>query len=182
QLTGDGARVRDELTGGELDLPARAVVNATGVWAGTLTSDVALRPSRGTHLVVRSATLGQPGAAVSVPFPGQPGRFLLTLPWLDGMTLVGLTDVDAGTTIPDVPQPADAEVDQLVAAVNEVLRVPIGKEDVVGRFAGLRPLLTDHAADGASTADLSRRHSVTVGTEGLVTVTGGKLTTYRRMA
>src|SRR5690606_36100061 len=106
QVTGDGARVRDELTGGELDLHARAVVNATGVWAGTLSPDVRLRPSRGTHLVVRSCTVGQLGTAVSIPFPGQPGRFLLTLPWHDGMTLVGLTDIDAGSAVPDVPQPS----------------------------------------------------------------------------
>ncbi|MQA06602.1 MAG: FAD-dependent oxidoreductase [Streptosporangiales bacterium] len=182
QLTGAGARLRDERTGAEFDVPARAVVNATGVWAGTLSTDVALRPSRGTHLVVRSSALGTLGAAVSVPFPGQPGRFLITVPWSDGLTLVGLTDVEAGTDIPDVPRPADSEVGDLVAAVNEVLQVPIGTEDVVGTFAGLRPLLTDASAVAANTSDLSRKHAVVTGTDGLVTVTGGKLTTYRRMA
>lgn len=182
EVTGGGARVRDELTGGELDIAARAVVNATGVWAGTLTPDVALRPSRGTHLVVRSETIGRLGVAVSVPFPGQPGRFLLVLPWSDGLALVGLTDVEAGVEIPDVPRPSDDEVDSLVGAVNEVLRVPIGREDVVGTFAGLRPLLAGGHDDAGDTADLSRRHAVVVGTDGLVTVTGGKLTTYRRMA
>lgn len=182
QVTGDGARLRDELTGVELDVRARAVVNATGVWAGTLASDVALRPSRGTHLVVRSHSLGRLGAAISVPFRADPGRFLLVLPWTDGMALIGLTDVDAGGELPDVPRPDDAEIDYLLAAVDDVLRVPIGREDVAGAFAGLRPLLADPDEAAAPTSDLSRRHSVTVGTDGLVTVTGGKLTTYRRMA
>lgn len=180
EATGAGARLEDELTGEELDVGARAVVNAAGVWAGTLTSDIALRPSRGTHLVVRARTLHRPGVAVNVPFPGQPHRFLLVLPWSDDLVLVGLTDVDAGTELPDVPRPADDEVDTLLDALNEVLGVPIGKEDVVGAYAGLRPLLADD--DTSATADLSRRHSVTVGDDGLVTVTGGKLTTYRKMA
>lgn len=182
QVTGDGARLRDELTGAELDVSARAVVNATGVWAGTLASEVSLRPSRGTHLVVRSRTLGRLGAAVSVPFRADPSRFLLVLPWSDGTALIGLTDVDAGDSLPDVPRPDEAEIDYLLAAVDDVLRVPIGREDVAGAFAGLRPLLADPDDAGAPTSDLSRRHSVTVGADGLVTVTGGKLTTYRRMA
>ncbi|MGH3095444.1 MAG: glycerol-3-phosphate dehydrogenase/oxidase, partial [Streptosporangiales bacterium] len=181
-VSGDGAEAYDELTGTRLDLRARAVVNATGVWAGSLSPDVTLRPSRGTHLLLRSATLGGFGTALTVPFPDDPSRFLLVLPWGEGLVLVGLTDVAADGELPDVPQGSDAEVDYLLGALGEVLQVPVSRADVVGTFAGLRPLLADPGRAAASTADLSRRHAVTVGADGLVTVTGGKLTTYRRMA
>lgn len=176
--TGAGARVRDELTGAEADLEARAVINATGVWADTLAPDIRLRPSRGTHLVVRSSSLGSMRCVVNSPVPGHFGRFVFTLPQLDGTTYVGLTDEPADGEPPDVPRPVDGEIDFLLDTINPVLRTPLTRRDVVGTFAGLRPLLD---ADG-ETADLSRRHTVRTGPDGLVTVVGGKLTTYRRMA
>jgi glycerol-3-phosphate dehydrogenase len=178
-LAGDGADVRDELTGAQYVIRARAVVNATGVWAGELADGVRLRPSRGTHLVLRAATLGTPLSGLHLPIPGTTGRFALVLPQDDGRVYVGLTDEPADGPIPDVPQPTEAEIGFLLDIVDSALEVPVRRADVVGAFAGLRPLLD---GPGGRTADLSRRHAVLTGRDGVVTVVGGKLTTYRRMA
>jgi glycerol-3-phosphate dehydrogenase len=178
-LTGDGAGVRDELTGEEHAIRARAVINATGVWAGGLAGGVRLRPSRGTHLVLRAEALGAPTSGLHLPVPGTTGRFALVLPQDDGRVYVGLTDEPADGPIPDVPQPTEAEIGFLLDLVDSALEVPVRRSDVVGAFAGLRPLLD---APGDRTADLSRRHAVLTGRDGVVTVVGGKLTTYRRMA
>ncbi|SNQ47497.1 Glycerol-3-phosphate dehydrogenase 1 [Frankia canadensis] len=191
---------RDVLGGGDVEIRARAVINATGVWAPALAPGIRLRPSRGTHLVVRSEAFAGGRGALSVPIPGERGRFALVLPQGDGRVYVGLTDVPVDR-ITDVPEPDEAEITQLIEIVSTVLAAPLDRADVVGTFAGLRPLLDDeHHADGEHlggggragsagaarsgrhTADLSRRHLVHTGDDGLVTVVGGKLTTYRRMA
>jgi glycerol-3-phosphate dehydrogenase len=177
--------VRDTRGGGELGLRARAVVNATGVWAPTLAPGIRLRPSRGTHLVVRSDALAGGRGALSVPIPGERNRFALVLPQGDGRVYVGLTDVPVDR-ITDVPEPADDEIAQLVDVVSTVLAAPLDRADLLGAFAGLRPLLDEGPSPAGTapgrTADLSRRHLVHTGADGLVTVVGGKLTTYRRMA
>ncbi|MBB2894768.1 glycerol-3-phosphate dehydrogenase/oxidase [Flexivirga oryzae] len=180
--TGDGARVRDELTGSEHDVKARAVINATGVWAGQLAPGIRLRPSRGTHLVVRSSTLGSTDCVVNSPVPGHFGRFVFSLPQLDGTTYIGLTDEPVDGDPPDVPRPDDSEVDFLLGSINRVLRTTLTRDDVIGSYAGLRPLLDADGDTRGGTADLSRRHAVRIAPDGLVTVVGGKLTTYRRMA
>lgn len=177
EASGDGARVRDERTRDVAEIKARAVINATGVWAGRLAPDIRLRPSRGTHLVVRSSSLASMDCVVNSPVPGHFGRFVFTLPQLDGTTLIGLTDEPA-SEVPDVPLPDDSEITFLLDTINPVLRTALTRQDVIGSYAGLRPLLD---ADG-ETADLSRRHAVLTAPDGLVTVVGGKLTTYRRMA
>jgi glycerol-3-phosphate dehydrogenase len=177
-LTGEGAEVRDETTGETGRIRARAVVNATGVWAGELVPEVALRPSRGTHLVLRSGSLPGLAVAVTAPVPGESNRYVLVLPQPDGTVYVGLTDEPVDGPIPDVPEPTETEIGFLLDVVGAVFEHPLHREDVVGAFAGLRPLLD---ADGA-TADLSRRHAVLTSTTGVVTVVGGKLTTYRQMA
>ncbi|NRQ30539.1 FAD-dependent oxidoreductase [Nonomuraea sp. NN258] len=175
RLTGRGARVRDELTGAEFDIRAEVVINATGVWAGGLDPAVKLRPSRGTHLVLGPL----PGlrAGLHVPIPGETNRFALVLPQPDGRVHVGLTDVPVDGPVPDVPEAPEEDVRTLLEVLNGVLEVPVTREAVAGVYAGLRPLL---AAEGR-TADISRRHAVLPG-DGVVTVVGGKLTTYRRMA
>src|SRR5699024_1749922 len=104
RLAGDEAQVRDERTGATGTIRARAVVNATGVWAGDLAPDIRLRPSRGTHLVVRSAALRDSRAVLNAPVPGRVGRFVFALPQPDGVTYVGLTD-EAVDGHPDVPTP-----------------------------------------------------------------------------
>ncbi|GAA2587925.1 glycerol-3-phosphate dehydrogenase/oxidase [Actinomadura fulvescens] len=184
-LTGDGAEVRDELTGRTFGIRARGVVNATGVWAGGLVEGVRLRPSRGTHLVVRAESLRGLTAGMHVPIPGERARFILVIPQGDGRVYVGLTDEPADEPIPDVPTPTEAEIGFLLDILDSALDVPVRRDEVIGSFAGLRPLLDDHPArDGGSggTADISRRHAVLTSPDGVVTIVGGKLTTYRRMA
>jgi glycerol-3-phosphate dehydrogenase len=177
-VDGDGAQVRDELTGQVGQVKARAVVNAAGVWSGELVDEVRLRPSQGTHLVLRSASLGEPRAAIMAPVPGETNRYVFALPQHDGRTYVGLTDEPLPGPVPAVPTPTAAEVGFLLDVLGAVVERPLTRADVVGSFAGLRPLLH---ADG-DTADLSRRHAVLTSRYGVVTVVGGKLTTYRRMA
>jgi len=177
-LHGDGAEVCDELAGTSASIKARMVINATGVWAGELVPGIRLRPSRGTHLVMRAESLGNPSVALTTPIPGEGNRFVFALPQPDGLVYVGLTDEPAEGPVPDVPQPTDGEIGFLLDVINGVLDRPADRSDVVGSYAGLRPLLDA----GGRTADLSRKHSVLTSPEGVVTIIGGKLTTYRRMA
>ena len=185
ELGASGARVRDELTGEEGEIRARVVVNATGVWADGLVEGIRIRPSRGTHLVLRSDRLGPLPAGLHVPVPGESNRFVLVLPQGDGRVYVGLTDEPVEGPVPDVPEVPETDIGFLLDVLGSVLDAPVGREDVVGAFAGLRPLLDTTAEDGsgaARTADVSRRHAVLTSSEGVITVVGGKLTTYRRMA
>ncbi|MFF0160760.1 glycerol-3-phosphate dehydrogenase/oxidase [Streptomyces sp. NPDC005263] len=184
ELTGSGARVRDELTGREGHIRARAVINASGVWASDLVDGIRIRPSRGTHLVLRSEHLGPLPAGLHIPVPGESNRFVLVLPQGDGRVYVGLTDEPVEGGVPDVPEAPESDIGFLLDVLGSVLDVPVHREDVVGAFAGLRPLLDTSADSGtaAGTADISRRHAVLTAPDGVVTVVGGKLTTYRRMA
>ncbi|GAB4083564.1 glycerol-3-phosphate dehydrogenase/oxidase [Myceligenerans cantabricum] len=177
-----GADLTCTLTGASLGVRARAVINATGVWAGTVDPSVRLRPSRGTHVVVPAQRLGNPVAGLMVPLPGSISRFVFALPQEHGRVSVGLTDEEAPGPVPDVAEPSAGEVGFLLSAVSRALEVPLTRDDVVGAYAGLRPLV-DAGDDGRRSADVSRRHLVRVseGT-GAVNVLGGKLTTYRRMA
>jgi glycerol-3-phosphate dehydrogenase len=185
QLRAGGATVRDEHgDGGSFDLRARHVINATGVWAGELSGGaVQLRPSKGSHVLVPAAAVGDPRAAVNAPLPDASTRFVFAVPRPDGLVMIGITDAPFDGPIPDVPEVDAAEETFLLQSIGRVLDRTPTPDDVVGRFAGLRPLLArgDEDADEAATADLSRRHAV-VEHDGIVTVVGGKLTTARRMA
>lgn len=176
-VTGRGGELRDESTGETRSITAKAVINATGVWAGDLV-DVNLKPSRGTHLVLRQKTLPGLKTAVTVPVPDTRNRYMFVLPQADGNLYIGLTDVDSDGEIPDVPQPSEAEIGLLLDVVAAAFERPIRRTDVVGAFAGLRPLLSS----GGPTADLSRKHAVLTSATGVITIVGGKLTTYRKMA
>lgn len=176
---GTGADVRDTLTGASLRLRARAVVNATGAWADTLAPQTRLRPSKGVHLVLPALVLGHPAAAMTVPVPGERNRYVFALPTADGLVHVGLTDDPLTGPLPEVPPVEDSEIAFLLDTLSRGLELPLTRSDVVGSYAGVRPLL---AGEQGRTADLSRRHSVSQGDDGLWTVLGGKLTTYRRMA
>jgi glycerol-3-phosphate dehydrogenase len=178
EADGHGAVLLDELTGSVVEVAARAVVNAAGVWAGSLVDHIDLRPSRGTHVVLRAEALPGLRVALTLPVPGERNRFLIVLPQPDGGYYVGLTDEPVDGDPPDVPVPSPAEVAFLLDTTSAALATPLDTADVVGAFAGLRPLLR---AQGR-TSDLSRRHAVLTSRTGVVTVVGGKLTTYRRMA
>ncbi len=184
ELGSDGALVRDSVSGHAFRLAARSVLNATGVWAGELVDSVRLRPSRGSHLVLDGIRLGITGTALTVPIPGSLNRFALLLPQQDGRCYLGLTDEPLDGPIPDVPTVPESDVDFLLEVGSSALARPLSRADVIGRFAGLRPLVASGSGKTGSgkTADLSRRHAVLTGPNGVVTAVGGKLTTYRRMA
>jgi glycerol-3-phosphate dehydrogenase len=170
--------VRDELTGATIAVRARSVIVAAGVWSGGLVDDVPLRPSKGAHLVLPASALDNPTAAFNVLLPGSINRFVFGVPRPDGTVLVGLTD-DAVDTIDDEPAVTAEDEKFLLETLSTGLARPITSDDVIGRYAGLRPLLG--GGDGDSSADISRRHAL-LDRDGVLVIVGGKLTTYRRMA
>jgi glycerol-3-phosphate dehydrogenase len=182
-----GARV--DTGDGEIDVRAHVVVSATGVWADEVRElDDAgdadtLRPAKGVHVTV-PWDLVRNDIALIISVPGDK-RSLFLVPWVarpDGgfdHCYIGTTDTDFVDDL-DRVQTNDDDLDYVLAAVNHHLTSTITRDDVTGVWAGLRPLLK-RAASGR-TADLSRRHSITTSPSGVVTVTGGKLTTYREMA
>lgn len=177
-LSADRVRVRDGVSGSSFDIHARQVINATGVWAGTLTGSVRLRPSLGSHLVLAPGTVPMGTTSVNIGVPGETNRFVFLLPQPDGRVYLGLTDEPVSGDIPDVPSVPESDVDFLLSLASSVLAQPLTRDDVAGSYAGLRPLVEG----GGRSADLSRKHAVLAGSDGLLTVVGGKLTTYRRMA
>jgi glycerol-3-phosphate dehydrogenase len=173
-----GATVEDTLTGERFDVSARSVVVAAGVWSGGLVSGVPLQPSKGAHLLVRPEALDNPTAAFNILVPGSRNRFVFAVPRPDGLVQIGLTD-DAVDEVVDEPQVTESDEGFLLATLSSGLSRPVTSADVVGRFAGLRPLLG--VASGGSPADISRRHAL-LDRDGVVVIVGGKLTTYRLMA
>ena len=175
-----GTRVQAD--GDEVEVRADVVVNAAGVW----TDDVraldepshphSIRPAKGIHITVPWSKVRN-DIAVVVPV-AKDRRSVFVVPWGD-LTYVGTTDTDYDGPLDD-PECTPDDVAYLLRAVNAVITEPVDEDDVLGTWAGLRPLLRTAADD--RTADLSRRHAVRRSEGGLVTVTGGKLTTYRRMA
>lgn len=177
--TGTSVRLTDQFTDESFDVTARAVINASGVWAGEVDPSIKLRPSRGTHLVFDAAAFGNPVAALTIPIPGEINRFVFAMPEQLGRVYLGLTDEDAPGPIPDVPQPAPDEVSFLLDTVNTALDVALTPSDVIGAYAGLRPLIDTGTG---RTADVSREHAVVESPSGVISVIGGKLTEYRFMA
>jgi glycerol-3-phosphate dehydrogenase len=175
-----GALVRDLESGAEIDVSARTVIAATGVWSNDITAllpdarpGLRVRASKGVHLVVpRSAITGDAGLILRTPT-----SVLFTLPW-GGHWIIGTTDTDWSL---DRAHPAASahDIGYLLAEVNQVLDRPLTAADIEGVYAGLRPLL---AGEDAASSALSRRHAVVESMLGLFLVAGGKLTTYRAMA
>jgi glycerol-3-phosphate dehydrogenase len=179
EVTGMSLRLTDQRTGESFEMSARAVINATGVWAGEIDPSLKLRPSRGTHLVFDAAALGNPTAALTIPIPGELNRFVFAMPEQLGRVYLGLTDEEAPGPIPDVPQPTPSEEGFLLDVVNTALGITLQSDDVIGAYAGLRPLIDTGAG---RTADVSRNHAVVESPAGVISVVGGKLTEYRHMA
>jgi len=165
-----------------VEVRARSVINATGVWADEVremdegTDPDSIRPAKGIHITVPWDRVRNDIAAV-IPVP-KDRRSVFVVPWLD-TTYIGTTDTEYDGPIDD-PQCTPDDISYLLAALNTTIEGTITEADVVATWAGLRPLL--RTARSERTADLSRRHGVQVSDGGLVTITGGKLTTYRRMA
>jgi glycerol-3-phosphate dehydrogenase len=179
EATGTSLRLTDQRTGESFDMSAGAVINATGVWAGEIDPSLTLRPSRGTHLVFDAKSLGNPTAALTIPIPGELNRFVFAMPEQLGRVYLGLTDEEAPGPIPDVPQPTSGEITFLLDVVNTSLDITLDTADVIGAYAGLRPLIDTGAG---RTADVSRDHAVVESPSGVISVIGGKLTEYRHMA
>ncbi len=183
EVTGRGAVLVDQLSGRQLNVDARIVINAAGIWADQVTTGIKLRPSRGTHLVLPQSAFGGLSAVLTVPVPGELRRVVMAIPAPDDRVYVGLTDEDAPGPVSDVPRATDSEIDFLLSTISAAVRVPLTRDDLLGTYAGLRPLLdTGHHQGESKTADISRRHAVITSPDGVVTIVGGKLTTYRRMA
>ncbi len=179
-----GVRVTDSASGESFVVRAQNVVNATGVWADRLRPEELhneaevpiIRPSRGTHVTFRREDLPLNVGAI-VPAGG--GRFIFALPWLGG-SLVGTTDTDYDATDLDHVRPADDDVEYLLDAVNAFFATELTASDITGAFAGVRPLIS--SADAGKSVDISRKAELYETSSGMVTITGGKLTTWRRMA
>jgi glycerol-3-phosphate dehydrogenase len=180
-----GVRAHDVLGGAKLELDARCIVNATGVWVDAVRAMRAgpqqplVSPSQGVHLVVDRAFL--PGSqALLVPRTAD-GRVLFAVPWL-GKTLLGTTDTPRADC-PVEPEPFDEEVDFILREAGRVLARAPQRADIRSAWVGLRPLVRpSDATPSGPTRALSREHTVLIEPDGLVTVTGGKWTTYRAMA
>jgi glycerol-3-phosphate dehydrogenase len=178
-----GVLVRDDLTGGEFELAAENVVNATGVWADRLRPQElyveeevpVIRPSRGTHFMLPRELIDVRAGAI-VPAGG--GRTVFVLPWL-GRTLVGTTDNDYEGSVEHVP-PSGEDIAYLLEAMNGFFGTTLGPDDMSGAYAGVRPLIS--TGDPKKSVDISRKAELYETSSGLVTITGGKLTTWRRMA
>jgi glycerol-3-phosphate dehydrogenase len=183
-----GVIARDAIGGTELRIAAKCVVNATGVWvddlrnmdrdAGTPEKPGIVAPSQGVHLVVDRSFL--PGThALLVPKTAD-GRVLFAVPWL-GKTILGTTDTPRDDVVRE-PTPFKDEVEFILRESARYLSRAPTRADVRSVWVGLRPLVKPGGDDGDNTKQLSREHTVLVGRSGMVTVTGGKWTTYRAMA
>jgi glycerol-3-phosphate dehydrogenase len=178
-----GVRALDTESGAELEIQAANVINATGVWAdqlrpGELRDEAEMpriRPSRGTHVILSREDLPLVGGAI---VPAGSGRSIFALPWL-GRTLVGTTDNDYEGELEHV-QPSGEDVDYLLQAVNDFFGATLDSSHLVGAFAGVRPLIS--TGDPKKSVDISRKAELYETSSGMITITGGKLTTWRRMA
>lgn len=178
-----GARVRDTIAGKERSVPARAVINATGPWSDRTRSlgegghKARLRPTKGVHIVVPKSRLPVDNAVVC--FHPQDGRVLFAIPWGD-RTYIGTTDTDYTGDPGDVCADA-SDVEYLLAASNHYFpAASLVSDDVIATWAGVRPLIGQE--DASDESAVSREHEIRVDTDFLITIAGGKLTTYRRMA
>ncbi|MBZ5663105.1 MAG: FAD-dependent oxidoreductase [Acidobacteriia bacterium] len=178
----DGVSARDVETGDEFRAAAKVVVNATGAFSDLLRLQAEpgatplIVPSQGIHLVFDKTFL-QGESAVMVPHTGD-GRVLFAIPW-HGHTLVGTTDTPiAAATLEPVAM--EQEIQFILATAAQYLTKAPTRDDVLSVFAGIRPLV--RATGVASTAALSRDHLINIDRSGLVTICGGKWTTYRHMA
>lgn len=176
--------VRDTLSGRTYTVRARHVVNAGGVFAQRieeltgLPSQLTVEPSKGVHLVFSRETLPMGEDALVLPETDD-GRLLFLIPWKDRV-IVGTTDTEGGDV--DAPTTTEADAAYLLDHCRRYLSVTLREEDILSTFAGYRPLIKSQSTDKAASAQLSRSHAVLDGPADMVSIVGGKLTTWRRMA
>ncbi|MGZ4206734.1 MAG: glycerol-3-phosphate dehydrogenase/oxidase [Actinomycetota bacterium] len=176
------AFVEDAVGGQQITVGARVFISASGIWAGDVarldeeSPALRVRPAKGIHVIVPSSRLPVAGACI-IPSGVNDRRSLFAIPWY-GATLIGTTDTDYVGAL-DAPTVDADDLGYVLHAANHGFEIDLTQADLISAFAGLRPLLD---AGGARTADISRRHAIIRSTDGLITITGGKLTTYRRMA
>ncbi|MHB8465104.1 MAG: glycerol-3-phosphate dehydrogenase/oxidase [Acidimicrobiales bacterium] len=178
----EGGRAVGVMLDDSTTVRARVIVNAAGVWADDVraldegTHPDSIRPAKGIHVTVPAHRLPCDIAAV-VPVP-KDRRSIFVVPWGDE-TYIGTTDTDYDGSLDD-PECTPQDIAYLLDAINQATTSALTTSDITGTWAGLRPLVK--AASSERTADLSRRHQVASSASGMVSVTGGKLTTYRKMA
>ncbi len=178
-----GVKVRDGESGEQFVVAADNVVNATGVWADRIRPEELhseaevprIAPSRGTHITLAQTDLPLVAGAI---VPAGEGRSIFALPWL-GRSLIGTTDNNYDGNIDHV-QPSGEDVEYLLEATNGFFGTSLAVEDLVGAYAGVRPLIS--TGDSRKSVDISRKAELYETSSGLITITGGKLTTWRRMA
>lgn len=180
----DGVRAQCQETGAQYEIPARVVINAAGIFTDTVRemddpeAPSTLRPSQGVHIVLDGSFLPS-DSAIMVPRTDD-GRILFAIPWHDRV-VVGTTD----TPVEEVslePTPTEKELSFLLDHARRYLINDPGPQDVLSAFAGIRPLVASPGSDSEDTADISREHVLHISNSGLVTISGGKWTTYRKMA
>jgi glycerol-3-phosphate dehydrogenase len=178
----NGVVVRDRESGQEFEIAARAVVNATGAYCDSVRklvepdAEQLVSPSQGIHLVFDRSFL--PGdSAIMVPHTPD-GRVMFAIPWHDH-TVVGTTDVPI-TDIPIEPRATEEEINFILETAGRYLEKPPQRSDILSVFAGIRPLV--RSGSERRTASLSREHTIHIDASGLLTIAGGKWTTYRNMA
>ncbi|HEY8461511.1 MAG TPA: glycerol-3-phosphate dehydrogenase/oxidase, partial [Blastocatellia bacterium] len=182
----EGARLRDELSGVEIKCRARIVINATGVWMEDVLglddraangSSKRVRPAKGVHLTVPADRLRVEAAWLIPSLTGH--RFYFVVPW-EGRVNIGTTDTDYSGD-KDHPQAEPEEIDEILGAINSYFpEARLEPADVISCWAGLRPLITDPRA--SDTTAVSRKDEIIESKDGLISIGGGKLTTYRMMA
>lgn len=179
-----GAKVRDVLNDTEIELRARHVVNATGIFSERVeallggTPEVRVEPSKGVHLVLAREDIKLADAAVVLP-ETEDKRILFLVPW-ESRVIFGTTDTGSGDL--DRPAAAPADIAYLLTHLNRYFSLQITEEQLISTYVGYRPLFKPRGQTTRSTARLSRTHAVLNHAAGLLTIVGGKLTTYRRMA
>jgi len=180
---GATVKVRDAETGEEFAVRADNVVNATGVWADRIRPEElhseaevpSIAPSRGTHITLAHADLPLVAGAI---VPAGEGRSIFALPWL-GRSLIGTTDNNYEGDIDHV-RPSVSDIEYLLETVNSFFGTTLGPHQLAGAYAGVRPLIS--SGDTRKSVDISRKAELYETSSGLITITGGKLTTWRRMA
>ncbi|MEW6736442.1 MAG: glycerol-3-phosphate dehydrogenase/oxidase, partial [Acidobacteriota bacterium] len=178
-----GACARDLITEELIEIRAQVVLNATGVWMDGLrqvddpNATRKVRPAKGVHIVIARDRIPTE-TALLFESAARDGRSLFFIPWYEG-TIIGTTDTDFQGDI-DVPRASEEDIDYILAAVNRIFPAArLNANDILSTYAGLRPLIDE---GGKSTKDISREHRTFQSRSGLISIAGGKLTTYRRMA